>query len=90
MYKNQIVYINHNKDCIKRIKSYTNEMDEQSFLENSLIQDAVIRNFEIIGQAAKQISLKFRSKYPNIEWKKIAGMRNNLIHDYISVDLWAV
>lgn len=90
MCKNQIVYINHNKDCIKRIKSYTNEMDEQSFLENSLIQDAVIRNFEIIGQAAKQISLEFRSKYPNIEWKKIAGMRNNLIHDYISVDLWAV
>jgi uncharacterized protein with HEPN domain len=65
-------------------------MDEQSFLENTLIQDAVIRNFEIIGEATKHLSDSFRAKYPNVEWKKIAGMRDKLIHDYIGVDLWAV
>ncbi len=65
-------------------------MDESSFLENQLIQDAVIRNFEIIGEATKQLNQDFRKKYPGIEWKKIAGMRDKLIHDYIGVDLWSV
>ena len=55
-----------------------------------MISDAVIRNFEIIGEAAKNLSPKFKSYHPDIEWKKMAGMRDKLIHDYISVDLWAV
>lgn len=50
----------------------------------------MIRNFEIIGEASKKISPDFKSRYPDIEWKKIAGMRDKLIHDYIGVDLWAV
>lgn len=90
MHKNSLIYINHIKDCISRIKSYTEGMEESSFLENSLIQDAVIRNFEIIGEATKHLSNEFRDKYPKIEWKKIAGLRDKLIHDYIGVDLWAV
>ena len=90
MPKNSIIYINHINDCISRIKSYTKGMDEQSFLENPLIQDAVIRNFEIIGEATKNLSMEFRKKYPDIAWKKIAGMRDKLIHGYIGVDLWAV
>ena len=60
------------------------------FLKNNLIQDAVIRNFEIIGEAAKKLNDDFRATYSEIEWKKIAGMRDKLIHDYIGVDLWAV
>ncbi|MCL4855978.1 MAG: DUF86 domain-containing protein, partial [Flavobacteriales bacterium] len=47
-------------------------------------------NFEIIGEATKHLNDDFRLKYPRIEWKKIAGMRDKLIHDYIGVDLWAV
>ena len=90
MAKSSIIYIHHIKDCIERIKSYTHGMDEPSFLKDQLIQDAVIRNFEIIGEATKQLNSVFREKYPNIEWKKIAGMRDKLIHDYIGVDLWAV
>jgi uncharacterized protein with HEPN domain len=59
-------------------------------LNNNLIQDAVIRNLEIIGEATKKLDDDFRTKYSAIEWKKIAGMRDKLIHDYIGVDLWAV
>ena len=65
-------------------------MEEQVFLNNTLVQDAVIRNFEIIGEATKQLDSNFRERYSDIEWKKIEGMRDKLIHDYMGVDLWAV
>ena len=54
------------------------------------MQDAVIRNLEIIGEATKHLNQGFRTKHPQVAWKKIAGMRDKLIHDYIGVDLWAV
>jgi uncharacterized protein with HEPN domain len=90
MKKNPLIYLNHIQDCILKIQVYTTSINERDFLNNSLIQDGVIRSLEIIGEATKQIELEFRLKYPDIEWKKIAGMRDKLIHDYIGVDLWAV
>ena len=90
MKKDPIIYIEHIKTCISRIQEYTREIDEGDFLKNNLIQDAVIRNFEIIGEETKKLDDDFRIKYSDIEWKKIAGMRDKLIHDYIGVDLWSV
>ncbi len=55
-----------------------------------MVQDAVIRNFEIIGEASKKVDIDIKATHQNIEWKKMAGMRDKLIHDYIGVDLWAV
>lgn len=66
------------------------DFNETRFINDTLVQDAVIRNFEIIGEATKKLDLAFRQKYSEIEWKKIAGMRDKLIHDYIGVDVWAV
>lgn len=90
MTKDPIIYLDHIRTCIQKIVDYTDGSTEADFLKNSMIQDAVIRNFEIIGEASKQLSVDFRAKYPEIEWKKISGMRDKLIHDYIGVDLWAV
>jgi uncharacterized protein with HEPN domain len=77
-------------ECIEKIESYTNNISAKEFLKNEMVQDAVIRNFEIIGEATKQLSKDFREKYSHIEWKKIAGMRDKLIHNYIGVDIEAV
>jgi hypothetical protein len=90
MKKDDLIYINHIQDCITQIKSYTQNLTKNDFLSNRLIQDAVIRNFEIIGEATKNLNIEFRVKYSAVEWKKIAGLRDKLIHDYIGVDMWAV
>jgi uncharacterized protein with HEPN domain len=90
MTKNPIVYVKHIHDCINKIQEYTQGVNQDDFLKNSLLQDGVIRNLEIIGEATKHLDQQFRRKYPLIEWKKIAGMRDKLIHDYIGVDLFAV
>jgi uncharacterized protein with HEPN domain len=88
--KDSIIYVEYILVCIRKIKSYTAGLEEEGFLKSSIVQDAVIRNFEIIGEATKKLDDDLRLKYPEIEWKKISGMRDKLIHDYIGVDLWAV
>ncbi len=90
MEKTPVIYLHHILDCISRINAYVEGIDEESFLKNMLIQDAVIRNFEVIGEAVKKLDKDFRYNYPHIPWKNIAGMRDKLIHDYIGVDVWAV
>lgn len=90
MKKESIIYIYHIAECIQKIKRFTKGLDEKAFLNDDLIQDGVIRNFEVIGEASKQLDKDFRRKYSEVDWKKIAGMRDKLIHDYIGVDLWAV
>lgn len=52
-----------------------------------MIQDAVIRNFEIIGEATKRLSLELKNAYPDVAWKQIAGLRDILVHDYLKVNL---
>ncbi len=90
MTKDSKYFLLHILECIDRIKEYTFELNQETFLTNKLVQDAVIRNFEIIGEATKKIDSEFREKNSNIEWKRIAGMRDKLIHDYLGVDLFAV
>ncbi len=87
------VYLKHILDAVGNIENYTRHFSEKEFQKNKMVQDAVIRNLEIIGEATKHLSAVFRKSYKTIEWKKIAGMRDVLIHDYLGVDIdkvWAV
>src|SRR4030043_2433180 len=72
-------------EAIKRIELYTKELSYQDFLEKIETQDAVVRNFEIIGEAIKNISKKMKTLYNNVQWKEIAGMRDKVIHFYFGV-----
>lgn len=65
-------------------------MTLKQFKTNDLVQDAIIRNIEIIGEASKKISLETKQAYNNIPWREISGMRDKLIHDYLGVDVMVV
>ena len=88
-------FLFHILEATQRIQAYTSGMQEQDFLANQLVQDAVIRNIEIMGEASRNIEMhdpQFVSKYPQIPLRKIYLMRNQLIHGYVTVNaslVWA-
>lgn len=80
------IYLRHIVDSIRRIQEYT-KGGYDAFMASTLIQDAVVRNLEIIGEATKALSPSFRAAHPEIPWASMAGMRDVLIHGYMGVDL---
>ncbi len=81
------VYLEDIRQAIGKIQSYTAGITRDMFDQDDRTVDAVIRNLQIIGEAAKAIPDSIRAGYPNVEWKKIAGLRDILAHQYFEVDL---
>lgn len=70
----------------QKIKRYVTSLDFDSFMSDDKTMDAVARNFEIIGEAANRIDSDFRDRNPEIEWKRIRGFRNRIVHEYFGID----
>lgn len=87
--KRNELYLQHILECVITIEEYTHE-GQQAFYESKIIQDAVIRNLEIIGEATKRISKEFREQHIQMPWREMAGLRDVLIHNYFGVDLGIV
>jgi uncharacterized protein with HEPN domain len=85
--KDDLAFIEHILLCIDKIQEYTRNLTAYDFNHSELIQDAVIRNIEIIGEATKKISKDLKSQNREIPWKEMSGMRDKLIHDYFGVDV---
>lgn len=85
--RNQKLYLKDILDSIQKIEEYTKGLSFGEFSHNKMVIDAVIRNFEIIGEASKNVSDKIKSFCQDIPWKEIAGMRDKVIHEYFGVDI---
>ncbi len=93
MIKDARIFLLDILECIEKIEEYTNDVGKEKFLEETWIQDALLRRLEIIGEATKNMPIMVIKKYPDVPWKKIAGMRDKLIHAYVGVNLervWSV
>jgi len=87
------LFITDIRDCTNRTLDYTRDKSFDEFIENQMLIDAVVRNLEVIGEAAKNLPDEIRQKYPYIEWRKIAGLRDIVIHGYFGIDyeiLWDI
>ena len=91
--RDHLLLIQDMAEAVEKILRYTNNLDYNGFIENDMTVDAVIRNFEIIGEAANRIDPDFKTIQPQIEWNRIRGFRNRLVHHYFGIDheiVWSI
>lgn len=81
------VYADDILEAIGKIKRFTKGLDRDTFSQDEKTFDAVIRNLEVIGEAVKKIPDAVRTQHPSVEWKKIAGVRDILVHEYFGIDV---
>ncbi len=87
--KDDQFYLIHMSECLTDIAEYT-EGGREAFTASKMIQDAVLRKLQIMVQSSMQLSATFREQHPEIEWDKMRGFRNFVVHEYLQIDLSAV
>ena len=91
-HKDDAVYIEHMLTCINKILEYIGN-DKESFYQSTLVQDAVLRNLQIMAESSQRMSEDLKTLFPMIPWREISGFRNILVHDYLGIDcdaIWSV
>jgi uncharacterized protein with HEPN domain len=85
--KDDRLYLIHISECIQRIEKYLRDGGRDAFMASDLMQDAIIRNLQTMAESTTRISEELQEKHPEVDWFKIRGFRNMLVHDYLGVDL---
>ena len=85
--KDDTLYLIHISECIQRIESYLEGIDRKAFLASTLVQDAVLRNLQVMAESTQHLSQATKQDQNEIEWHNISGFRNILVHDYLGVDI---
>ena len=85
--RSYLLYLEDILNAMNKIEDYSRGIEYNDFVKNTMLNEAVIRNLEIIGEASKNIPRNLRKQYPNIPWKRMIGLRNIMIHEYFGVDL---
>ena len=85
--KDDKLYLIHVSECIERVEKYISAGGKDAFMASDLIQDAVLRNLQTMAESTQRLSDDLKAEHPEVNWYQIAGFRNILVHDYLSVDL---
>lgn len=85
--RNYLLYLEDIQDSMAKILSFTEDLSFDEFSTDTKTQDAVIRNFEIIGEASNNLPNKIREQYPEVPWNEMYGLRNIISHQYFGIDL---
>lgn len=84
--KDDRFYAIHVVESIARIERYVSAASREAFAASSLVQDAVLRNLQVLAESSQRLSDNLKVRHPEVPWRKIAGFRNVLVHDYLGVD----
>lgn len=82
-----LFYLTHIRDSLLEAREFVRDEGYESFRENRMAQNAVMRSFEVVGEAARRVSAEFREAHPEVPWRLMSDFRNKLIHDYFALDL---
>ncbi|MCB2160665.1 DUF86 domain-containing protein [bacterium] len=81
------LYLIHIKECLDKIDLYIQGENQKSFEDNSMLQDAVIRNLQILSESTQRLSNEAKQENPEVAWHKISGFRNIVVHAYLDLDI---
>jgi uncharacterized protein with HEPN domain len=85
--RDDLAYLMHIRDSLREVRSFIEGESYESFLQNRMMQNAVMRSFEVVGEAAWRVGPEFREAHPEAPWRSMSDFRNKLIHDYFGLDL---